>query len=168
VAVNGNTTLGNTSADLTKIYTINSPTFDSVYVRSAAGNIASAPAVGATSFTGNLANKTTTADTLFTTTVSNGTFSRVFITVTLVDDATYTLPDAKNYSLELIVSNVSSRGNIRVTSAGVCTVDVYYGTEIVNSDTDVKINVYDGGTAAVLKNRTGGTLTFLLILTGVL
>jgi hypothetical protein len=80
----------------------------------------------------------------------------------------YNLPDAKVYQMEFMTSDGTERSNsINVLATGVVTVDVSYGTlGTVNSDTDAKVCVYDGGTLAVLKNRTGAPKTFFITLTG--
>lgn len=117
---------------------------------------------------GDLGKASTLMTNVYTEAISDGNFRRQYLTVTLADDATYNLPDGKIYGISYRTSDGTERSqSINVLANGSVTVDVCYGTlGTVNTDSDNKVCFYDGGTHAVLRNRTGAIKTFYLILWG--
>ena len=71
---------------------------------------------------------------------------------TLADDGTVTLPDAT--SGMVFVSCNAESGMWSVQADGTCT-KVSGTTNTDAADTDAKLDVYDGGTGAIVKNRLG-------------
>jgi len=118
------------------------------------------------SVTGNLANSTTPLDTAFTTVWSDGFSAKKMLTITLADDATYNMPIG-DYLVEFVTSDATERSHsIRIFSDGSAVVDASYGSlGTVNTDTDNKVNFYDGGSNNILKNRTGSEKTFIVFIT---
>jgi len=115
--------------------------------------------------TGNIANSTVTMDTVFTDYVSEGNFVVRNVTVTLVDDGTWNFPDAKTIKYDIFVSGGDENAIGTVTTVGVVLIGLSYGTTLWdNADTDTKYCIYDGGTYAVLKNRSGASKTFFITL----
>lgn len=81
----------------------------------------------------------------------------------LADDASITLPTLTNGGI--IIAGASPEGGImHLASDGTCTILVG-STNFVATDTDAKLCVFDGGTAATLRNRLGSSkrVTALLI-----
>lgn len=72
----------------------------------------------------------------------------------LADDGTVSLPDATDGFV--IVSCNAETIFVNVTAAGVCA-KVSGSTNTDVADTDAKLDVYDGGTYAIVKNRLGAT-----------
>jgi len=97
----------------------------------------------------------TCTDTLY----QNGT-ATVSIAVELADDETYNLPDAKE-----VDGKVRTGANYCLfftETSGAVTLPVSSGST-ANTDSDgTTICIYDGGTRGVIKNRSGGALTFII------
>ena len=78
----------------------------------------------------------------------------------LADDAYYDLPDAKN---GLAIAWDGTRGGmVSVSSAGACV--LLAGTAAFDdADTDTNLCIFDNGTNARVRNRSGGTLTVFML-----
>lgn len=84
---------------------------------------------------------------------------------TVADDGSITLPVTVAANAIVLVSSGDEAGLFAVgTSAAV--VKVAGTTNTDNADTDTKLCVFDGGTAATIRNRLGGSRTILALVIG--
>lgn len=80
--------------------------------------------------------------------------------VSLIDDAVYNLPDATD-GFALVLGGTEG-GIASVAADGTCT--VLAGTSnFVGTDSDTDLCIFDAGTNARIRNRTGGTLTIRFV-----
>lgn len=113
---------------------------------------------------GNLASLATPMDTVFTNIIFADTIiSDSMITISscrdVLDDGTINLPDATAGKVEIWISDGTTDEYImaRVYNDGTVTHITTNGST-ANTDSDTNLCLYDGGTAAIIKNRLGSTL----------
>jgi hypothetical protein len=78
----------------------------------------------------------------------------------VLDDGIITLPTGVTGWLDVQFGDNTAWGRCMISANG--TVEIAYcdtTPNLVNTNTDTKCCVYDGGSGAVIKNRSGGTLT---------
>ena len=85
---------------------------------------------------------------------SVGGGSTVDDTITLDDDDEITLTSGKAGFGEVMIGDNQEHAMFTFTSAGVVTLTLS-SAEVVNTDTDAKLCIYDGGTSVNIKNRLG-------------
>jgi len=112
------------------------------------------------SITTNIGNSTTGVPNAFIDTIHQNGLATVKIAVSLADDETYNLPDAKNVFGKVLTG--ANYVDFFIQTDGTSTLAVSSGST-ANSDSDgTSVCVYDGGSYGIIKNRSGGALTFLI------
>lgn len=93
---------------------------------------------------------------------ASSTANMLFIegSITLTDDASYNLP-AKTGSGFIQESTDAHRSRFHFTADGVVTLEDNT-VNVVNTDSDTKLCIFDAGSNARIRNRLGGTKTFKL------
>ncbi len=79
--------------------------------------------------------------------------------LTLADDGTYALPTGKTGMGWIIFGDMDEWGFFTWVAAGDVVIQNAKDADLVNTDTDTKYCIYDGGTGPVIKNRSGSAKT---------
>jgi len=116
------------------------------------------------SITTDIGNTTTGVPMVCADTIYQNGVAILRIAVELADDASYNLVDAKTLTVTISVNDSIDNAMFRVKPDG-SVHESFSEEESIDwstSDTDGKYSLFDNGTAARFRNRSGSTLTFII------
>jgi hypothetical protein len=82
----------------------------------------------------------------------------ITISQSIADDGTITLESGRAGVGDVMFGDNAERSSFSFTTAAAVTLGADASANVVNTDTDTKYCIYDGGTSVVVKNRSGGPL----------
>jgi len=78
---------------------------------------------------------------------------------TVADEGIITLPTGVTGRLHVTFGNNANWGDCQISANGAVEIVDCMDANFVNTNTDTKYCVYDGGSGAIIKNHSGGSLT---------
>jgi len=101
-----------------------------------------------------------TANVIKTDTLIMGNDTIINIAVDIVDDGYYDLPTGRTIKGSFFIKNGTNRADFFIQTDATVSLDYY--TDVVSTDTDVKMCIFDNTTFARIRNRLGSTKTVII------